>query len=267
MIGGVMRQLRIIAADFAGLCAVCGPVVGFRWLAAVVLRLGACRRAGNLQPADAMLGDGPISVRLGNARARLVCYRVLTGVRETWVRDSYLGHGFLSIPRNARVIDLGSNMGNFTALALGHGPDVRVLAVDADPTECRRLQQTLAVNGWTDRVDAVNAFVGGRSRYQEELLASGQCATVGNISADDLIRRAGGSVDFIKCDIEGSEFALFAAGSPLFAATNQIAMELHPHAGNPLALIALLEANGFEVRRKDQGPTITVLARRKFQSR
>src|ERR1700677_758847 len=130
----MFRSIRIIASDFRGLCRVCGPIVALRWLLAIVLNIKACRRAGNLQPADAALGDGPFHARLRNARAILSGRQVLTGIREIWVRDPYL-NDFLSIPENATVVDLGANMGLFTTLALASGGGVRVLAVEADPNE------------------------------------------------------------------------------------------------------------------------------------
>ena len=167
-----MARLKRIITDFWGLCTVCGFSVGFRWLLAVITHFRASIRAGHLQLADGVLGDGPIAVRLGNARAKLICYRVLTGIRETWVRDGYLGHGFLKIAPDALVVDLGSNMGAVTTLALAHGPAVRVFAVEADPAELPLLQRNLDLNGWADRVTIINAFIGGRTQTQRELLAT-----------------------------------------------------------------------------------------------
>jgi FkbM family methyltransferase len=227
----------------------------------VFIHFGDCRRTGNLQPAVAIMGDGPIAVRRGNARALLACRQVMTGIRETWARDGYLGGKFLAISPDAMVIDLGANMGNFTALALAHGAGVRVVAVEADPAECQRLARTLELNGWTDRVQVIKAFIGGRSSFQEQMAAD-RCATIPTIREEELLAQAGGQVDFLKCDIEGSEFGLFTRESRLLAAARQVAVELHPHAGDPNAIIELLESMGFELFREDHPPTITILARR-----
>jgi hypothetical protein len=139
----MIRYACVIASDCWGLWRVCGLRVALRWLWAIAWNFRACRASGNLQPADAAMGDGPFRVRLRQAQAVLSGPRVLTGIREVWVRDPYLA-GFVTIPPQGTVLDLGANMGLFTALALGQGEGVRVLAVEADPLEYSRLRQTLA---------------------------------------------------------------------------------------------------------------------------
>ncbi len=257
-----MGRLKRILTDFFGLCAVCGVGVGVRWLLAVASRFRACRRAGNLQPADAVLGDGPISVRLGHAKARLTADRVLTGIRETWVRDGYLGRGFLTIAPDATVVDLGCNMGAVTTLALAHGPAVRVVAVEADPHECLRIQRNLELNGWSVRAQVINAFIGGPTACQQRLAGTDRARGVGIISEDELLDRVGGRINFLKCDIEGSEFALFSDSSRLLGASDQIAMEIHPTEGDARQLLERLKSAGFELRTHTEPPTITVLCRR-----
>jgi FkbM family methyltransferase len=258
----LLSRLRIIASDAWGLCRVCGPRVALRWSVAIVVCFRQCRRAGNLQPADAAVGDGPIAVRYGRAKALIACHRPLTGIREIWVRDEYLEGGYLSIAPGAMVVDLGCNKGAFTTLALAHGPRVHVVAVEADPAECRGLESVLALNGWTDRVRIVNAFVGGRTAYQNELLTTDRCAAVGNVTQEELLALAGGRIDFLKCDIEGSEFELAAGASPLIAAARQVAIELHPQAGDAQTVIELLKRRGFEVKIIRHGPTMMILGRR-----
>jgi FkbM family methyltransferase len=258
----MLRSLQIIASDFAGLWRVCGPRVALRWLWAICVHFGQCRRAGNLQPADAALGSGPFRVRLRNSSAILSGNQVLTGIREIWVRDPYLGD-FLAIPEDATVVDLGANMGVFTALALGHGPGVKVLSIEADPNECVRLRATLAVNDPDCRATVVNAFVGGITAFQSDLKTSDRASAIPTISEEEVLARAGGGpVHFLKCDIEGSEFALLKSPGPLFAAAIQFAAELHPDSGDVDAAIAQLQKMGFEVLRRDHPPTTLVQARR-----
>jgi FkbM family methyltransferase len=257
-----MRRFRTVFTDFIGLCRVCGIRVGIRWLLAVLRRLHECYSVGHLQPADNALGEGPFSLRFGKARAKLVAECVLTGVRETWVRDGYLGAGFLKIPPNATVVDLGSNMGGFSTLALGHDPGVRVIAVEADPEQLPRLQRNLELNRWTGRVNVINAFIGAQTCIQQQMAREVRFHGVPTLSEEALLERVGSRIDFLKCDIEGSEFALFRQGSKLIEAADQIAMELHPHAGDVDSIIQQLKAAGFETRAHTEPPTTTVLARR-----
>jgi FkbM family methyltransferase len=258
----LLHRLKIIAGDFRGLCRVCGIGVALRWLFAVIFHFGQCRRSGNLQPADIAMGDGPFRARLGKSQAILVGGQVMTGLREIWVRDVYL-EGFLSIPPDAAVIDLGANMGMFSALALGHGPSVRVVAVEADPEHCKRFERLMTANGWTSRAQLVNAFVGGETTFQADLRGTGRVADVPTISQSDLLARLGGSpLNFLKCDIEGSEFALFATGGPLLAAAKQIAIEIHPDSGDADELIQRIKGMGFDIRLDHRPPTINLLGRR-----
>lgn len=209
------------------------------------------------------MGDGPFNARLRNARASLVGGQVITGLREIWVRDVYLGD-FLSIAPDATVVDLGANMGVFSALALGHGPDVRLIAVEADPFHCRRFERLMSENRWTGRAQLINAFVGGRAPFQNELLASGRCSAVPSIDQAEIVRRLPSEkVDFLKCDIEGSEFDLLAAPGPLIDITRQIALEIHPDCGDADALIDQLKKMGFEIRLDHRPPTIILRGRRR----
>ncbi len=177
------------------------------------------------------MGDGPFCVRFGKYQGMLGGRSCLTGIREIWVRDPYLAN-YLTIDPDAVVLDLGANMGVFTALALAHGPQVRVFAVEADPAECDRLRRTIGDNRAQSRTTIINAFVGGSMDFQDHLKATDRAAAVQTISTTQLLSQIGPRLDFIKCDIEGSEFALLADPHPIFAAAKQISMELHPDLGN-----------------------------------
>jgi FkbM family methyltransferase len=257
----MLRSLKIIAADFWGLCRVCGPVVAFRWLLAIATNFSACKKRNDLQPADGAMGDGPFAVKLGGARALLGGSSVLTGIREIWVRDPYLAN-FLTISPDAKVLDLGTNMGVFTALALGHGPNVRVFSVEADPAECLRLRRTIADNRAQSRVEVINAFVGGSMSFQSDLKSKDRASQVPTISVPELLSRIGPNLDFIKCDIEGSEYALLADPDPIFAHASQVSMELHPDLGDADAAIKRLKELGFEVRVLSRPPTLMALCRK-----
>lgn len=102
--------------------------------------LGQTPRCGNLQLADIAMGEEPFKARRGKSKAILSGQRCLSGIREVWVRDSYLGKDFLSIAPDVLVVDLGVNMGNFTLLALGHGRGVKVIAVEPSRLHLKKLK-------------------------------------------------------------------------------------------------------------------------------
>src|SRR4051794_38939292 len=92
-----------IVSDFRGLGRACGWGTATRWLTMIGWNWRQCLRRHDLQPADIAMGDGPFLVRRGRACAKLAGDHVVTGIREIWVRDNYLGGSFLSIKPGALV--------------------------------------------------------------------------------------------------------------------------------------------------------------------
>jgi hypothetical protein len=99
---------------------------------------------------------------------------------------------------------------------------------------------------------------------QDDMLRRGLGDGAPSISETELIATAGlTGIDFLKCDIEGSEFELFTPTSALLAMTSQLAIELHSWAGKASDFIAMLREMGFEFRIVVDTPqATTVLARR-----
>ena len=54
-------------------------------------------------------------------------------------------------------------------------------------------------------------------------------------------------IDFMKMDIEGSEFSVLTKDNDWLAIVDKIAMEVHPAYGNERELEAVLENHGFRV--------------------
>jgi hypothetical protein len=233
--------------------------MALRWLTGMAREARKCVATRSFVPADDSMGDGPFRVNLRGATASLVGQHVFRGLREIWVRDVYLGGGFLSIPDGSTVVDLGANMGNFTLLALGHGPRVRVVSVEASETCVAKLRRSLAANGWDDRAQVIHAFIIG------EGVASLDLQGAQAIHESQLIGRAAlKSVDFLKCDIEGSEFGLLGPDSRLLRMARQIAMEVHRFGGAPADdFPPMLRSVGFEVQISQVGEEgFTILGRR-----
>ena len=243
-----LRFLGIIVSDYWNLIKVCGPIVATRWLTMVLIKFKACCRAKNLQPADYAMGKGPFTVTLGTAHAQLTGTQVFSGIREIWARNVYLGGQFLKIPDHGTVVDLGANMGNFTLLALGHGPGVRVVAVEPRQTQCQKWHRAINEAGWSGRATLFHAFVGENlaqnknDGYQEEFKG------VHYLSETELLGKAQiDHIDLLKVDIEGSEFSLLTPDSQLLAITDQLAIEVHDIGGQRHEFIEMLKSTGYEV--------------------
>jgi len=69
--------------------------------------------------------------------------------------------------------------------------------------------------------------------------------------ADLLTKHQMTKIDFLKIDIEGSEFDLFSDSCPWLERVQTIVMEVHVAFGDPRALTAKLQANGFIIELRD----------------
>lgn len=241
-------MIRVLLRDFTGLLRVCGFRIAFKWLACVIKTFPQCRASHTLMPADRAMGSGPFKV--GGA---LIGWSddpgqsasvVFSGIREIWVRNIYLG-GVLSIPEDGTVVDLGANRGIFTALALAKSKGVKVLAVEPSRLLNESFGTMIKVNDWQGRVSMIRAFIGGLAPVQERALSEDSNYTgVPFVDPDYLVRDIR-KIDFLKCDIEGSEFGLLETS--LFAKAARVAAEVHDIAGDREQFIAKLKNSGFNV--------------------
>lgn len=265
MINSLKRFVYAVSTDSISLARVGGWGLSLRWLACVIARFPACVRAGNMQPADSAMGDGPFRVQRGRATARLTGTRVISGIREIWCRDVYLQDDYLKISPDATVVDLGASLGNFTMLALAHGDNVRVVSVEPSSERNELFYKQLEVNGWQDRCTLDRCFIGGRGREQEQLLANPYYQGAEFISQEEFLAKHHLElIDFLKCDIEGSEFTLLGDESPILAITQQISVEVHDEAGDRYAFIEMLKHNGFEIGPVTHNPHDCIVRARRI---
>lgn len=157
--------------------------------------------------------------------------------------------GFLPGPDDT-VIDLGANAGVFSTLAgkLAH----RVLAVEAQREFLPEIRRNAEINGCADRVEVLWALVGADSglfsREENLRMASHYGGTPPAVSMSQILREHGlERVDFLKVDIEGSEFGIFSTPDDWLTRVSCIAMEVHPAFGDSSGLVATLRGAGFDV--------------------
>lgn len=264
-----MNRAAKILADAFGLARICGFGVALRWLACIALKLPAILRTHNLQPADMAMGPGPYRVRLAeyDVRFQVQGQQVISGIREMYVRDTYLRHGTLSIKEGDFVVDLGANLGNFTNLALAHGANITVLAVEPGKHMNAAFSRSLGLNvGHIDRSQLVSAFVGLMAVKQTSAMEDHNYVGAEWISEQELIKRGDiDHIDFLKCDIEGGEFGLLTADSELLKMTQSLAVEVHHFAGDVDRFLQMLRDHEFTILdvQRDGDGTATALATRR----
>jgi FkbM family methyltransferase len=248
---------RVFLRDALGLLRVLGPGPAARWCWLAARSHRQVLASGRLGSADAAMGCGPFRAWHSGRSAWIGGVAVIGGIREIWAREVYLGPGYLRLPAEGLVVDLGANMGVFTALALSRGPSVRVLAVEPTEAACAEWWRQLARNGWTGRGEVLTAFVGEATAKQADMLRRlPECRPSPFLTQEDVAERLGTApIAFLKCDVEGSEFSLLRRGSPLLERARQVAVEIHDFAGDRRQVLDALAAQGFAVRLSHDTPT------------
>ncbi|NVN98852.1 MAG: FkbM family methyltransferase [Geobacteraceae bacterium] len=162
--------------------------------------------------------------------------------REIYIRDCYFKWLPPSVYDNAKtVIDLGANRGAFSALMTTRARFI--LSVECQEKYLPAIKHNMSANDFTKyAVEA--AFVGTGGAVSESGSPS--------LTLDELFQRHNiETVDMMKLDIEGSEFALFASPDWL-QRVNALSMEVHPSHGNPGDILMTLAQNGFSYEIADE---------------
>jgi FkbM family methyltransferase len=157
-----------------------------------------------------------------------------------------------------RFVELGGHVGLFGAFVSARYPGARIVSFEPDPANASVLSECIARNGLEERWSLVQAcaataggtlgFVGGRGA-ESYVAGPGESAEL-ELPAVDALPYIQGA-DFVKIDVEGSEWALLA--DPRFAADppRVVLMEWHsigaPEDNPKRAAEAALEPLGYEV--------------------
>ncbi len=168
-----------------------------------------------------------------------------------YARQVYFALDGFSLSSGDVVLDLGANCGLFTALAAKIG--CRTVAVDVQQDLLDQISPILRRNHCESSVSLVWGVVGAGSglvAVREDLTRSAPPS----ISLTELLSRfALDRVDFLKVDIEGSEFGLFNGSLDWLGSVRRIAMEVHKRFGDPLKLAGVMRHHGFEVHLVENG--------------
>lgn len=146
----------------------------------------------------------------------------------------------------ATIVDIGANVGVYTLeSSLVVGPNGRVLAIEAAPSNAQELRRNIELNGMRN-VSLLETAVGDSTGFATLALSAGAnlgMFTLGAVSGetgcrvevrrlDDLLEEIGvDRVDLIKMDIEGSEYrALRGAEKTLARHKPTLLIELNEEA-------------------------------------
>lgn len=174
----------------------------------------------------------PVFVRVANSD-----FLVLA---EIFDRDEYAPVKLWDLPANARIIDLGANIGLASIYFASLYPRARVLAVEPDQDNCRLIGKNCRRLMRENRLKVVKAFVAARDGVAgiERNLRAWAFQKVDRIDADheavpclSMPTLLNGSrfdqIDLLKCDIEGSERELFQCCGPWIGQVRHLIVETH----------------------------------------
>ncbi|HET7108886.1 MAG TPA: FkbM family methyltransferase [Candidatus Acidoferrum sp.] len=171
--------------------------------------------------------------------------------------------------------DVGANIGFFSLMAARLvGPQGRVVSFEADPEIAARLRENLARNQFT------HAQVEEKAVWSEPAVVSfarvdpntspdrglghvsTNGSTPGTISVDavslDQYAQSHAAPDFLKCDVEGAELAVFEGAAKLLSGRRTIFLvEMHSPE-NHRALLDQFAAHGYRCKALDENHVLAL---------
>lgn len=216
------------------------------WLANVLLRVGAVFNQRSLGPADRAMRRASYGFHI-DGRMVYVPRSAFTLAREIIGRRVYEFDERFTIRQGDHVLDLGANIGIFSLTAAASGGVV--VAIEAQSEFVPEVLQLMTVNE-IPTVSAVHGVIGPSagcfSSKETRSGASHWKSEPQEIDLDTLLDDLKWEhVDFLKADIEGSEFALFSGEAAWLKKVKRIAMEVHAAYGDVYELENFLRDRSF----------------------
>lgn len=160
-------------------------------------------------------------------------------IREMFANDVYL-RAFKSCAAET-VVDLGANRGVFMLIARMVMGASSVIGVEP----LRKYEQcfdVICARNKLEKTSCCRAWAMIDSENRPDSISMCSLLVLNKVK----------SVTFLKCDIEGGEFALILQNNGWLSRIENIAMELHHWAGNAADIVKVLAAYGFQVLLTDQ---------------
>ena len=161
-----------------------------------------------------------------------------SSVRELYIKDCYFKFHKDLNPKDVRVVvDLGANRGMFSTLCSSFCE--KIIIVEVQKQYNTVIEGNLAYTGFKN-FKIFNKFIGTEGKFK---------GNEGNglefISFTELLKQSNVEViDFLKIDIEGSEFTLFNEDLPLNK-VRYLSMEIHRDYGDVEEIIKKLKHKNF----------------------
>jgi FkbM family methyltransferase len=129
------------------------------------------------------------------------------------------------LPAGATLLDIGANIGAITIPVSKLRNDIKIVCIEAAPWIFSVLNKNISLNGFSNRVSLVNKAVSDQDNLTVNFYSPQDQFGKGSLSAVftnegvsvstitlSSILAANQNVSFIKVDVEGHEYAVFAGG-------------------------------------------------------
>jgi FkbM family methyltransferase len=249
-----LSAISKIFSDLRAIARVSGAPAALAFLGALVVALPEVLRAKNLAAVDRRMTGRPWPFSVQGQTFELDG-RFFGGAREIYCRQVYFPTPAFALSPGTTVMDLGANVGLFSILGALVG--CKVIAVEAQSGFVRELSDLASSLGVARGIVVEHALVGsGTGLFSESsaLVSAShfQGSTPPLVSMTDLLAKHHvDQIDFLKVDIEGSEFDLFRSGDQWLRQIRRIAMEVHPSFGSVSELKATIESQEMTVELRD----------------
>lgn len=182
----------------------------------------------------------------------------LAVINEAAILNAYLRHGDIALKRDATVVDVGANIGDFSIQAAKLCPAGTVYAVEPVSANVECIKSHIKLNDVENVV--IIPFALGAHEGETLIHTAGAHSSVYWGTADtervrvttlESLMSTNGIryIDLLKLDCEGAEWDIFPASESLLTRIGAITMEYHNGKLDANWLEAWLGEHGFEVRR------------------
>lgn len=249
----MVTAIARFVAEMRGVSRITDRNTWWRYLTAVLGEFPRILLNRSLRTADARMGDREFVFSLGSGKQVSLVGACFGLAREIYGRKIYTAIEGFEIKEGNVVVDLGANAGVFSVMAGVFG--ARVVAVEAQSGFIPILEQNLIrnhVREWAVEWGLIGGETGVLSSKRERRNAAHWGVEVPKITLDQLMEKHQlTSIDFLKIDIEGSEFDLFRGYPQWLTRVKRITMEVHQEFGSCRELAEFLQGNGFDVTITD----------------